>query len=297
MILNSANLQNLYVGFKTTFQNAFNTATSQYGLVAMTVPSTTKEEKYGWFGQIPRIREFLGDRVVNSLGVHDYAIKNRKWELTVGVNRDDIEDDTYDIYTPMIAEIGRSAATFPDELVWPLLKAGFSTLCYDGQYFFDTDHPVLDADGNPVSVSNSGGGSGEPWFLCDLSRTIKPIVYQNRRAFEFTRMDAATDEVVFNREEYRYGLAGRSNVGFGFWQIAYGSKQPLTHDSYAAARAAMASLKGDYGRPLGLRPTHLITGPALEGTARKILVNETKANGETNEWQGTAEPVATPWLA
>ena len=110
-------------------------------------------------------------------------------------------------------------------------------------------------------------------------------------------MDAPTDEVVFNRKEYRYGIDGRSNVGYGFWQLAYASRQPLTAESYAAARAAMMSFRGDYGRPLGIVPDTLAVPPALEGAARKILVNDRNDAGATNEWAGTAKPLTVPFLA
>ena len=40
-----------------------------------------------------------------------------------------------------------------------LVAAGFTSLCYDGQYFFDTDHPVGPNE-SPASVSNHGGGAG-----------------------------------------------------------------------------------------------------------------------------------------
>lgn len=52
----------------------------------------------------------------------------------------------------MIKELGRSAATHPDEIVFGLLGKGFTETCYDGQYFFDADHK--DEDG-PVQ-SNKG---------------------------------------------------------------------------------------------------------------------------------------------
>ncbi|GGG30961.1 head protein [Caldovatus sediminis] len=297
MLINSANLRTLYTGFSAAFQDGFAGVQPLYARVATTVPSATRQNEYGWLGQFPRIREWIGDRVVHGLATHDYAIKNKSWELTIAVKRDDIEDDNVGILTPLFQEMGRATAAFPDELVWPLLKAGFTTPCYDGQYFFDTDHPVLDADGNTVSVSNSGGGSGTPWFLLDVSRPLKPIIFQQRRAFEFRRMDAPTDEVVFDRAEYRYGVDGRCNVGFGFWQLAYGSRQTLDKAAYKAAREALMAMKGDHGRPLGIMPNLLVVPPALEGSALEILNAERDAAGATNVYRGTAELLVVPWLA
>jgi phage major head subunit gpT-like protein len=86
-------------------------------------------------------------------------------------------------------------------------------------------------------------------------------------------------------------------VGFGFWQFAYGSKQPLTAATYGAAGAALSGMKGDYGRPLGLTPNLLVVPTSMESTALKLLNSENAAGGETNEWKGTAELMLSPWLA
>ncbi|NBC34908.1 MAG: hypothetical protein GVY13_19730 [Alphaproteobacteria bacterium] len=297
MIVNQATLTTLFVGFKTTFQAAFRDVEPTYRRVATVVPSSTREETYGWLKDFPRIREWVGDRVITSISQEGYRIRNKDWEFTVAVDRNDIEDDNFSIYAPMVAEIGRAAASFPDELVWPLLKDGFAATGYDGKPFFAADHPVLDAGGTPQAVSNTGGGSGTGWYLLDTSRTIKPLIFQNRKEFQFTRMDAASDELVFNRKEYRYGIDGRANVGFGFWQLAYGSKDTLDATTYAAARAAMQGMTGDFGRPLGVRPDLLVVPPALEAAAREIVMAERTDAGATNVWRGSAELLVVPWLA
>lgn len=300
MLLNSQNLGRVFTGFKTSFQRGLGQATSQISLIATRVPSTTKEEKYGWLGKFPKIREWTGDRVVNKLAAHDYALKNKSYEGTVSVDRDDIEDDTEGLYAPLFEELGMATAAHPDELGFALLKAGFAGslgLAYDGQFFFDTDHPVLDADGNPISVANTDGGAGDPWFLMALNRPLKPIIHQVRREFDLVRKDRPEDDNVFERKEFVYGVDGRMNVGFGLWQFAWGSKQPLTPANYEAARAALIGMKGDYDRPLGVMPTHLVFGPSNEGAALKITNSEVDAAGATNPWKGTAIPVNVPWLA
>lgn len=298
MQLNAQNLRSLYTGFSTAFQAGFAGVSPLYTRIAQTVPSSTRTNEYGWLGQMPRIREWIGDRVVNNIASSSYSIRNKSFEATIGVDRDDIEDDNIGIYGTMFEEFGRTGATFPDELVWELLANGFNTPCYDGQYFFDADHPVLDEAGNATSVSNFGGGGGTPWYLVDTSRAIKPVIYQERKSFSsMIRMDAQTDEVVFSRKEYRYGIDGRCNVGFGFWQLAFGSKQTLDPAGYETARAAMGSFKADYGRPLGITPNLIVVPPSLEGAANTIVKSATKANGATNEWAGTADVLVVPWLA
>lgn len=298
MLINQSNLRSLYTGFSTAFQGAFSAVKPMYERVATTVPSTTAENEYGWLGQIPRFREWVGDRHVNSISAHGYTVKNKEFELTVGVRRVHIEDDNIGIYSPLFQELGRASASFPDEQVFPLLKAGWTTLCYDGQNFFDTDHPVIYENGAEISVSNSGGGGGTPWFLLDTTRAIKPVIYQLRKKFDnLVRKDQETDDNVFSRAEYVYGVDGRCNVGFGFWQMAYGSKQTLNAEAYEAARAAMGAFKGDNGRPLGITPNLLVVPSTLEGAGRRILASQLVNGGESNPWAGTAELLVVPWLS
>lgn len=297
MIINSANLAAVRTGFHTAFKNGLGQAQPQYERIATVVPATTKDQKYGWLGKVPNVREWVGPRAVQNLSQHDYQISEKPWELTIAVDRDDIETDNIGIYTPLFEEMGRSTGAFWDTLVWALLKEGFTTPCYDGQYFFDTDHPVLVADGETISVANTDGGSGTPWFLVDASRALKPIILQKRRDFTFVAKDRETDDNVFDNREFKYGADARANVGFGFWQFAWGSKQELNGTNYGTARAALSGMKGDYGRPLGLTPNLLIVPPALEGAGRKLLNSEYASGGETNEWKGTAELLVVPWLA
>jgi phage major head subunit gpT-like protein len=297
MIVNSANLASLRVGYSAIFAGALAQAASQHTRIATVVKSTQKNQKYGWLGKMPNVREWIGPRAVQNLSEHDYEIIEKPWEMTISVDRDDIETDNLGTYAPMFTEMGASAGAKWDMLCFSLLKAGWSTECYDKQNYFDTDHPVLDEKGNLTTVANTDGGSGTPWFLIDTSRALKPIILQKRKDFQFVAMDKETDVNVFNNKEFVYGTDARANAGFGFWQFSWGSKQTLNAANYASARAALTGMKGDYGRPLGLMPNLLVVPPALESAARKLLNSENAAGGETNEWKGTAELLVVPWLA
>lgn len=297
MIINRTTLAAAFKGFNTLFNDAFAGALSQYDKVAMTVPSTGSEETYGWMGSTTQFREWLGDRVIQNLKSWDWTVKNKDYENTIGVDRNAFEDDKLGVYAPVFRQLGMDAKQHPDLLVFALLKAGFSGLCYDGQYFFDSDHPVVQADGTTANVSNTGGGSGEGWYLLCTNRAVKPLIFQKRRDYQFVSMDAPTDEGVFSRKEYRYGIDARVNVGYGLWQLAYGSKQTLDVTAYAAARAAMMGFKGDGGKPLGIIPDLLVVSPANEKAGMEILQAERLASGADNVYRGTANLLVAPWLA
>lgn len=295
MNLNDAALKAMYIGFKSEYQRAFQGAPRDFEKIVTVVPSATRENIYPWLGMTFKIQEWLGDRVVQNLSVSEYTLKNKKFEGTVAIKRDDIEDDSLGIYKPVIEEMGRAAGDHPNELVFGLFKEGFTSPCYDGQYFFDTDHPV-GPSGNEKSVSNFMGGDKTPWYLMCTKRPLKPFIFQKRREYEFVSKDSLTDDNVFDRDEYRYGVSARCNAGFGFWQMCVASRKPLTPENYAEARAAMLSYVSDVGTPLGLDPNLLVVPPTLEGAARKILINDRTDSGASNEWAGSAEMLMTSWL-
>jgi phage major head subunit gpT-like protein len=108
--------------------------------------------------------------------------------------------------------------------------------------------------------------------------------------------DKDTDDNVFDRDEYVYGTDARMNVGFGFWQQAWGSKQALDAAHYETARVALTGMKGDYGRPLGINPNLLVVGASNEKAARSVVASLLVNGGETNPWAGTAEVLVVPWL-
>lgn len=293
MIVNQGSLAGLNTSYSAAFNKSFESVQTNYQRIATTVPSTTSETNYAWLGQIPQMREWIGEREIQNLSAYDYTIKNRKFEMTVAVPRDAIEDDQYGVYTPSFSNMGFSAAQHPDLLCFEALKNGFMEKCYDGKPFFATNHPSgeagsvavsnmthekLDADAYEeartsmmmltgdkgkslnlvpdllvVSPANEkaarlilkadtiNGTSNilkdtaellvateladkpQAWFLLCTKQFLKPLIFQKRRDMKLTAKTKLEDDNVFLRDEYLWGVDGRSNVGYGFWQMAYGS--------------------------------------------------------------------------
>lgn len=296
MLINAQNLDLVYKGFKGVYSDAYLKAEVNWDKIAMAVASTGSEETYGWIGQFPQLREWIGPRHITGLRAHGFTIKNRKFESTVSVPRDNISDDKVGVFKPAFSEMGHLAKTHPEDLVFALLAAGFETACFDGQNFFDTEHPVRDRNDVVTTVSNMQSGSGAPWFLLDTSRSVRPIIWQEREAYDFRAMTDASNPHVFMNDEYVYGVRARVNAGFGLWQLAFGSKGTLDENNYAAARAAMMGFRTDGGRILGIRPNILVVPPSLEKAALHLLNTETNDGGGSNPYKGTAELIVTPWL-
>lgn len=304
MQITNSTLQALRTGFKTEFQTGIDTVTPYWGKVAKEVPSTTLFNTYGWLDGLPGMREFIGRRQLNNLKDRSYTIANKEWEDTVAVKRTHVEDDNLGMYTLAFQSLGEAAGTHVDQLVWDALLAGFADTfdrkygyAWDGQYFFDTDHLTWDKHGNETTFSNDGGGSGAAWFLMDVSKILRPMIYQNRSAVEFVAKDRADDDSVFYDNEYHYGVYARYNVGYGLFQLAYGSRDTLSLESVVEGRTALLTgqRKPD-GSKMAIMPNTIVCGPSNVGEALKIANNESKANGETNEWKGQFKVLEVPYL-
>jgi phage major head subunit gpT-like protein len=111
-----------------------------YPEVCTVVPSDGADEEYGWIDGIPAMSEWLGDRIFHSLRGANFTLANKTWENSVEIDRDRIEDDRLGMYGPVLEQLGMEAEHHPDSLLITLMKGAESAACFDGQYFFDTDH-------------------------------------------------------------------------------------------------------------------------------------------------------------
>ena len=130
-------------GLLTNFFEGYNGVETLWQEVATKVPSTARSENYAWIGSIPRLRKMRGERIPKKLLEHTYTITNEEYEASIEVKHADIKDDQTGQYGIQAKSIGEAVKQFPDELIFEtLIPNGTSELCYDGQYFFDTDHPI-----------------------------------------------------------------------------------------------------------------------------------------------------------
>ena len=289
MDITGTSLAALNTVFITAFNMSLTGVETTHGRVSMTVNSTTRTQSYPKLSEIPGMREWLGDRVINRFSVDGFQITNRKFENTIAVSVDDIADDQVSMFSTTVSEFGQTAAELPDDLVWEQVAAGFATTHYDGQFFFDTDHPVEDENGVEQSVSNLTAGASPAWYLIDTSRVIKPFIFQDREAATITAKTNLSDDNVLFQDEFIWAAKRRCAAGFGAWQMIHASKAALTPANYAAARQAMLEMRGHRGRKLNIRPNLLVVSPGNEGAAREILLNERDNSGATNTWRNSAE--------
>jgi phage major head subunit gpT-like protein len=134
-------------GLKATFIAAAKAAPSFYQQLCMVVPSKARSEKHAWLGMPPAVREFIGPRQAARLAEGTYEIINKKWESTLRIEQDDIDDDQTGQLMPMIKSMGVYFNRHKDELLLGTTIPNANAVTgLDGQYFYDTDHAWPEAD-------------------------------------------------------------------------------------------------------------------------------------------------------
>lgn len=124
--------------------------TAWWTRLAMHFASSQESETYRWLGMVPQVRQWVGGRQVKPLRSQGITIVNKTWESTIRVDADEQRRDKTGQIMVRVNEMARRVATHPNKLLTTLLLSAESTACYDGQYFFDTDH----AEGDSGNQSN-----------------------------------------------------------------------------------------------------------------------------------------------
>jgi phage major head subunit gpT-like protein len=139
MDINHAALTVFFRDLETNFTKGFNSGieNSVFSNVAMSMPSVTEAAVHAWLNQIPNMREWVGDRTVNDIESDTLTITNAKYESTIEMKREEIEDDVHGVYLPIAESMGITAAQYPDELLVSAMVAGETDTWADGSTFFN----------------------------------------------------------------------------------------------------------------------------------------------------------------
>jgi phage major head subunit gpT-like protein len=113
---------------------------SWVGDLSMPFDSDQASEEYAWLGASPAMREWIGGRHAKGLTENSLTITNKKFEATMEILGDWLRRDKVGQIRQRVAQIAARANTHWASLLSTLVLNGPSSVCYDGQYFFDTDH-------------------------------------------------------------------------------------------------------------------------------------------------------------
>lgn len=263
--------------FKT--QLIGNSGNQQADQLATTINMSTKEVEFPIItGATGPMREWKGSRIVKSVLRDSYRIRTKKFEKTLGIDIEEVEDDNLDVYMPAINTMAIATGNWKAQQVFKALED--NGVGYDGKQLFATDHPEQGAN-----VSNFQAGSGPAWYLLDLSKPIKPILWGERQKPTVKAKTSDSDDNVFWRDQYIWGARARGGAGYGMWQFAFKSKAALNGTNYEAAEQWLRARRDEDGETLDGAPSLLLVPPSLAWDVRRLFGPAT-INGSDNIYQG-----------
>jgi len=180
----------------------------------------------------PRMREWIGERLIGSLDGGMHIIPTRTYEATVAVPRTAVEDDQYGAIERAARGLASEFFRFVHESYINILANGATLTTFDGQ-------PLL--TNNP----NTRGGNN-------------------------------------------VNLVSKS----------------LSLENLSEGIQAMGLYTEPDGRPLGMRPTHLLVGPANEFRAKNLVQSQQlimsggtdRVMGEANPWAGSLVVLVSSYI-
>jgi len=218
-IINGSSLAASYVEYRSEFKTAFDAAPAEMEAITSQQDTSKRSVKMFWGGQVPTMKQYVGDLKFDQIEAYNWEISVSKWGAGLEINRDDIEDDELDWVRPYIAGMGTEARQHPMREVAALLEAGDTGLCYDGQYFFDTDH----VDGAGPTQSNKITGALTADKVQEMRQTMARLKDTKSRPvprrlthllvppeLEKTALTIATTE---------FGSSGATNIEKGRFQV------------------------------------------------------------------------------
>jgi phage major head subunit gpT-like protein len=113
-------------------------------------PSDQEAEIYKWLGQSPAMREWIGGRQAKGFSDNGLTITNKEFEATLEVLVKEMRRDKSGQVMVRVRELAQRTNAHWAKLLSALIVGGEAGVCYDGQYFFDTDH----AEGDSGTQSN-----------------------------------------------------------------------------------------------------------------------------------------------
>jgi phage major head subunit gpT-like protein len=151
--------------FRALFTKAFSQAANRARQICMVVPSTARDNVYGWLAALPAIQRVVGEYARKKLEALGYRLTNEKFGGIIDVPQEDFDDDQLGIYAPAVSSWGERAGFVPDTELLRVLVNGFDVALgkdYTGSAFFaankkafpKTKFPFTNKDTKKLSVAN-----------------------------------------------------------------------------------------------------------------------------------------------
>lgn len=142
MQITPQSLRDLRVAINQLFQGARTKTPSVYQQFASRTTAATKTVSFPSHAATRKLRRWDGERKVVNGKAYDYRVTAEKFELTMGIPVEEIEDDNIGAYNHLVMDMGEQTALWPDDLVFEALLAGETELAFDGLAFFSNSHAL-----------------------------------------------------------------------------------------------------------------------------------------------------------
>lgn len=237
MDITPTNLQAYQRTLNMAFVTQRDSAPTYWQRVATEMPSGSEGNVYPFLAMIPGLREWQGPRVINNASLKSYTLMNKHWEDTVGLDRNKLADDQYGFFAPLVGMLGQHVAEWRDRELARVIEAGTTDLCWDGQFFFDTDHPI-DPDGL-VSGSNVNKLVGATYDISAAGNAVAAYAAAKAKMATWQRPDGLQNGVIPNLlmvhpqdEQYARTIKNSLIVGqvYGSNSAAAGVSNPFMGD-------------------------------------------------------------------
>ena len=157
MLINQANLTDLFRSFRTVYDQAMQGAPTVSDDFVLEQPSMSIDEKYAWLGAVPGMSLLTDEPAIQNLSASDFVVTNQEYVDTVAVKRFVIETDQYGVYKPAFAAMGDAAAFDKDIQVFNALLAGFTAADYTGTPYFYSGKIRTPGDAGFTNILVTGG--------------------------------------------------------------------------------------------------------------------------------------------
>lgn len=114
------------------------------------IRSDQDSEDYAWLGMVPQMTEMKDGKKFTQLREIPWTVRNSKFQSGIAIPKSHVLYDKTDQVSVRVGELVTRSQSHWNKLITALALAGEGAVCYDGEYFFDTDH----SEGKSGSQSN-----------------------------------------------------------------------------------------------------------------------------------------------
>lgn len=160
MLITPSNLDALFISFSQIFRDAYMSVPQPLvESIGARLPSNTRDQRYPFVQSLTGfMRQWQGERQIQNVVVDGFVVTNKKYENTLAIERTDIEDDQYGVYSGMlIPNLARHAKMLADTEIANSINN--NDTCFDGKAMFAADHYI---DPSAKTGSQSNALTGKP---------------------------------------------------------------------------------------------------------------------------------------